>query len=131
MKDKRKSRIRRHRRVRQTIFGTAQRPRLAVFRSTKHIYVQAIDDLEGKTIASACDLVKDLPATSQPETSGESEQAETIAGKRLRAKSVGKLIAQKLKDQGIETVVFDRGGFLYHGRVKALADGAREGGLKF
>ena len=93
---------------------------MCVFRSTKHIYVQAIDDLTGHTIASACSLAKDLP---KPE--GE------ISGKKLVAKAVGLAIAGKLKEIGVSSVVFDRAGFLFHGRVAALADGAREGGLEF
>ena len=110
---KRLARVRRHRRVRKRIFGTAERPRLAVFRSNKHIYVQLIDDLQARTLAAASD-------------------AETRADgdKSARAKAVGQLIAERAKQAGIEQVVFDRGGRLYHGRVAALADGAREGGLK-
>lgn len=113
-------RQKRHLRIRKKIQGTAARPRLCVFRSTKHIYVQAIDDISGITVASACSLLKDLPVVE-----GE------ITGKRRVAKAVGKMLAQKLKEKGVVEVIFDRGGFLYHGRVAALADGAREGGLKF
>ena len=110
--DTRVARIRRHRRVRKRIFGTAERPRLAVFRSNKHIYAQLIDDLSARTIAAASD--GDTPA----------------GDKSAKAKEVGKRLAEQAKTLGIEQVVFDRGGRLYHGRVAALADGAREGGLK-
>ncbi len=121
MKKKTNTRVRRHLRVRKKVLGTALRPRLAVFRSTKHIYAQAIDDLEGRTLASASTLLSDLPSVEE----------EGLSGKKKIAKAVGKLIALRLKDLGIESVVFDRGGFLYHGRIAALADGAREGGLNF
>lgn len=120
MKKTMSSRKRRHIRVRKKVSGTAERPRLNVFRSTKHIYVQAIDDIQGKTLAAASSLVGDLPAVEKEE----------IAGKTKTAMAVGKLLAQKLLGLGIENAVFDRGGYLYHGRVQALADGAREGGLK-
>ena len=112
----REARIRRHRRVRGKVSGTAERPRLAVFRSNKGIYAQLIDDESGRTLASASwmHLPKSFKGTK-------SEQAA----------EVGKLLAAAGKKAGVETVVFDRGGYLYHGRVKALADGAREGGLKF
>ena len=109
--DTRVARIRRHRRVRKRIFGTAERPRLAVFRSNKHIYAQLIDDLSARTIAAASD-------------------GDTSGDKSAKAKEVGKRLAEQAKTLGIEQVVFDRGGRLYHGRVAALADGAREGGLK-
>ncbi|MBD3265050.1 50S ribosomal protein L18 [bacterium] len=121
MKKERKiARKKRHIRVRKKLFGTPERPRLCVYRSTKHIYAQVINDLEGRTLASSCDLVKELP---NPE--GE------LTGKKLIAKSVGLDIAQKLKAMGVNRIVFDRAGFLYHGRVAALAEGAREGGLEF
>jgi large subunit ribosomal protein L18 len=106
-------------RIRKKISGTASRPRLAVFRSLKHIYVQAIDDEQGHTVACASTREGALRAES---TSGAGLDA---------AKQVGGLIAQKLKEAGVETVVLDRGGFVYHGRIKALAEAAREGGLKF
>ncbi|HUH35243.1 MAG TPA: 50S ribosomal protein L18 [Moheibacter sp.] len=102
------------RRVRRNIFGTAERPRLSVYRSNKEIYAQLIDDNAGVTLASA---------SSREKSEG--------ANKTEQAATVGKLIAEKAKAKGIETIVFDRNGFVYHGRVKALADGAREGGLKF
>ena len=108
-------RVRRHRRVRKKVMGTAQRPRLAVFRSNLGISAQLIDDLGGKTIAAAS-----------------WQQLKKFKGsKSEQAKEVGKLLAANAKQAGVETVVFDRGGYLYHGRVKALAEGAREGGLRF
>lgn len=110
-------RKRRHVRVRAKVSGTAQRPRLNVFRSSAHIYVQLVDDVAGTTLAAASDL--ELPIREQGGTKTE------------RASAVGTVIAQRAKDAGISTVVFDRGGFLYHGRVKAVADAAREGGLDF
>jgi large subunit ribosomal protein L18 len=108
-------RDRRHRRVRKKVTGTAERPRLAVFRSSKHIYVQAIDDLAGRTVVSASTVEADLRggATATVEA----------------AKKVGMLVGERAKAAGITTVVFDRGGFKYHGRVAAVADGAREAGL--
>jgi large subunit ribosomal protein L18 len=110
---KRDARLRRHRRVRGKVAGTATRPRLAVFRSNAAIYAQIIDDEHGHTIAAA---------DSRGVGDGD---------KSARAKETGKLLAERAKAAGIDTVVFDRGGYLYHGRVKALADGAREGGLTF
>ncbi len=106
-------------RIRKKVRGTAARPRLAVFRSSKHIYAQAIDDDLGKTVAACCSRDSDMRAKSQN------------GGNIEAAKAVGGRIAEKLKEAGIETIVFDRGGFLYHGRIKALADAVREGGLKF
>jgi large subunit ribosomal protein L18 len=112
----REARARRHRRVRRRIFGTAERPRLVVFRSNHGIQAQLVDDLEAKTLASA----------------SHTQLKKTFKGtKSDQAAEVGKLLAGNAKKAGIETVVFDRGGYLYHGRVKALADAAREGGLKF
>ena len=111
----REARVRRHRRVRKHVSGTAERPRLAVFRSNKGISAQLIDDLEGKTLAAASWL-----------------NLKSFKGSKTeQAAEVGKLLAQNAKKANVETVVFDRGGYLYHGRVKALADAAREGGLKF
>ena len=114
--DKNEARLRRHRRVRNKISGTAARPRLDVFRSAKHIYAQIIDDVNGKTLVSASSLEKDFSC----------EGTKTDA-----AKQVGVNVAERAKAKGIENVVFDRGGYVYHGRVKALAEGAREGGLQF
>lgn len=104
-------------RVRKVITGTAERPRLAVFRSNKEIYAQLIDDVNGKTLLSASSREKDL--------------ASQKVNKVDMAKLVGQRVAEKAKEANIEIVVFDRGGYLYHGRVKSLAEGAREGGLKF
>ncbi len=110
-------RYRRHLRVRQRVAGSAQRPRLVVFRSLKHIYAQLIDDQLGRALLGVTD-------TSEGIAAGD-------AGKIGKAKAVGQLLAQKAKAAGITAVVFDRGGYLYHGRVKAVAEGAREGGLEF
>lgn len=106
-------------RIRKKISGSAKRPRLAVFRSLKHIYVQAIDDESGRTVACASTAEKSLRGDAK---NGADMQA---------AKLVGGEIARKLKESGVETVVFDRGGFVYHGRVKALAEAVRESGVKF
>lgn len=116
-KFERRNRIRM--RIRKKISGTSSIPRLTVFRSNKQIYAQVIDDLTGTTLASAGSKEKEVSA----ETEGKN--------KIVQAAAVGKLIASKCKEKGVETVVFDRGGYLYHGRVKSLADAAREGGLKF
>jgi large subunit ribosomal protein L18 len=112
----RQARERRHRRIRGKVAGTAERPRLAVFRSNKGIFAQLIDDESGRTIAGASWL--GLPKSFKGD-------------KTEQAAEVGKALAATAKKAGIETVVFDRGGYLYHGRVKALAEGAREGGLQF
>ena len=113
------ARKRRHRRIRTKISGTAERPRLNVFRSLDHIYAQVIDDVAGKTIASASTIDKALRA----DVTGKS--------KKEQAELVGKAIADRAKAAGVSTVLFDRGGYIYHGRVKALAKGARDGGLDF
>lgn len=115
--EKREKRDKRHRRVRERVKGSTERPRLVVFRSLRHIYGQIIDDSEGKTLVAASSLVL------KPESKNGS--------KTEVAREVGKFLAQRAREKGIETVVFDRGGYKYHGRVKALAEGAREGGLKF
>lgn len=117
--DKNKARLRRHLRVRKKITGTTERPRLNIFRSSKHMYAQLIDDVKGVTIASASTVDKEL--RDQVGNGGNVE----AAGK------VGALIAERAKKAGVSQVVFDRGGYLYHGRVKALADAAREAGLEF
>ena len=115
---RRESRIRRHRRVRKKLHGTAERPRLAVFRSNKHIVAQLIDDDTGHTLAAA--------------STTEAEQRSSGAGGSVDAASrIGTLIAERAKAAGIEKVVFDRGGFIYHGRIAALAAAAREAGLEF
>jgi large subunit ribosomal protein L18 len=108
-----------HRRIRKKLTGTPARPRLAVFRSQGHIYAQVIDDEAGRTLCAASSLDKDLR-----------EKSKRGSGVTA-AKAVGQLIATRAKEKGLESVVFDRGGFHYHGRIKALADAAREGGLKF
>ena len=113
---KQEHRRRRHRRVRKKVMGTAERPRIAVFRSSKHIYVQAIDDIAGHTIASASTMETNLRANATATTDA--------------ATQVGKLIGERVKAAGIESVIFDRGGFKYHGRVAAVADGARAAGLE-
>ena len=116
--DSRGLRHKRHRRIRRFLSGTNERPRLAVFRSLEHIYGQIIDDTAGHTLVAASDIEAAL------------RNGERVT-KSDRAKQVGQLLAERAKEKGITAVVFDRGGFLYHGRVKALADGAREGGLDF
>ena len=116
--NKNASRSRRHSRIRKRVFGTQERPRLNVYRSTAHIYAQVIDDTTGRTLASATSLDAGIKAA----TSGGN-----IAG----SVAVGKLVAERALAAGISKVVFDRGGYLYHGRIKALADAAREGGLDF
>lgn len=112
---KEEKRKKRHRSIRAKVAGTKEKPRLSVFRSAKHIYAQLIDDSQGKTMVSASD----------------EEIKGAIKGKIGLAKEVGKLIAKKAAEKKISKIVFDRGGFKYHGRVKALAEGAREGGLQF
>lgn len=114
--DRAEAKAKRHRRVRAKISGTAECPRLNVFRSSKHIYAQLIDDVNGVTLASASSLSKEF------EGNGSNKDG---------AREVGKLIAKSAVEKGITTVLFDRGGCIYHGRVKELAEGAREGGLKF
>ena len=114
-KSERRLRIRK--RIRKTISGTAATPRMSIFRSNKEIYAQLIDDVTGNTLISA--------------SSREKEIADASATKSEKAKMVGQSLAAKAKDKGIETCAFDRGGYLYHGRVQQLAEGAREGGLKF
>ncbi|HHV50193.1 MAG TPA: 50S ribosomal protein L18 [Clostridiales bacterium] len=110
------ARLHRHVRVRSKISGTAERPRLNVFRSLNHIYAQIIDDVAGVTLVAASSAEKDFGAPG---------------GNKEAARKVGQLIAKRAAEKGITEVVFDRGGYLYHGRVKELAEGAREGGLKF
>lgn len=117
--DKNADRLMRHARVRKKISGTAERPRLNVFRSLNHIYVQVIDDVKGVTLVSASTMEKDIK-----------KKVEKLS-KTEAAKVVGEAVAQKAIKAGIDTVVFDRGGYIYTGRVKSVADGAREAGLKF
>ncbi|ADH97680.1 50S ribosomal protein L18 [Salisediminibacterium selenitireducens] len=115
--DKNAVRKKRHAHVRRSITGTAERPRLNVFRSNNHIYAQLIDDVAGVTLASASTVDKELNIEK--------------GGNKEAARKVGELVAKRALDKGYESIVFDRGGYLYHGRVKELADGAREAGLKF
>jgi large subunit ribosomal protein L18 len=114
--EKKEIRGRIHKRIRRKLAGTAERPRLAVFRSVAHIYVQLIDDAKGATLVSASSVDKG---------------ARTNGGNVAAAKAIGKLVAERAKEKGVTKVVFDRGGYPYHGRVKALADAAREAGLEF
>ena len=115
-KDSNQARLRRHTRVRGKITGTVQRPRLNVYRSLNHIYAQIIDDVKGVTLVAASSVEKDFGMAG---------------GNKEAAKKVGEMIAKRAAEKGITEVVFDRGGYVYHGRVKELAEGAREGGLKF
>lgn len=110
-------RYRRHLRVRKQVSGTPERPRLVVFRSSKHIYAQLVDDTKGVTLAGAADTSEGIQVEGK--------------GKTARSFALGRLIASKAKEKGVTRVVFDRGGYQYHGRVKAVADGARKGGLEF
>ena len=117
VKTKTAARSRRHTRLRKKIVGTEQRPRLVVTRSARHVFVQVVDDAAGRTLASASTMEADLRALEGDKTA--------------KAKKVGELVAERAKAAGVEGVVFDRAGHMYHGRVAALADGAREGGLAF
>jgi large subunit ribosomal protein L18 len=117
--EKTRKRTKRKHAIRMRITGTAERPRLSVFRSAKHVYAQAIDDTTGRVLASSSDLEETLKG------------AVTGKPKKERARAIGKAIGDKLKASGVTTIVFDRNGFLYHGRIKELADGARDAGLAF
>jgi large subunit ribosomal protein L18 len=119
VKTKLDQRARRKSRIRKRVTGTQQRPRLTVFRSARHIYAQIIDDTQGQTLVSACSLDQTVTAAA-----GDTKKVD-------RATLVGKLVAERAKAKGIDKVVFDRNGFLYHGRVKAVSEGAREAGLQF
>lgn len=119
MRSKRRGRRRRHGRIRNRVTGTAARPRLCVFRSLKHISAQVVDDVEGKTLAAASTVEKALRDSLK------------ITSNVEAARAVGKLVAERAQEKGIASVVFDRGGFLYHGRLKGLAEAARQGGLQF
>ncbi|MBM3457284.1 MAG: 50S ribosomal protein L18 [Armatimonadetes bacterium] len=119
MRKEQELRIRRHRRIRKRVAGSAERPRLAVFRSDRHIYAQVIDDSTGRTLAAASTMDKSLRADLG------------YGGNATAAHRVGALVAERAREAGVTRVVFDRGGFLYHGRVAALADAAREAGLEF
>lgn len=119
--NKNEIRLRIHKRIRERVKGTPERPRLAVYRSLKHIYAQVIDDRARRTLVAA----------SSQDTSFQSQEKSIDGGNIKGAKEIGKAIAERAKEKGIVKVVFDRGGYLYHGRVKALADAAREAGLEF
>jgi large subunit ribosomal protein L18 len=119
LKSRLERRLKRHRRVRNKVSGTGAMPRLAVFRSAKHISVQAVDDLSGQTLAAASTYEKEIR-----------ERLKSYSGNAASAALVGQAIAERLKSLGVERAVFDRGGNLYHGRIQALADGAREAGLR-
>lgn len=127
-KSKLESRKIRHRSLRKRIEGTSERPRLVVFRSARHIYVQVIDDLSRRTLAAASDLLKKEAAAA---AKAEKQSSEKQPKKSDRAKEVGKAVAKLCLEKGISKVVFDRAGYKYHGRVSAVAAGAREGGLQF
>lgn len=114
---KKQARLKRKQRIRKKISGTSDRPRLSVFRSSKHIYVQVIDDITGHTLAAVSSLEKDI------------KEHPPFEGKKGLANYLGKLIAQRAIEKGVKKVIFDRNGYLYHGRVKAVSDGARDGGL--
>jgi large subunit ribosomal protein L18 len=116
---KKRARLKRKKRIRKKVVGTELRPRLCVFRSTRHIYAQIIDDAKGQTLAAASTLEKTVKESSEMEN------------KMNAATLVGKLLAERAIGKGVKQIVFDRNGFLYHGRVKAVSDGARESGLKF
>ncbi len=134
-------RWRRHKRVRNRVIGTPERPRVCVFRSNTHIYAQLIDDTAGRTLLSVSSLKLQVPAAAAAEAKPEgkkgkkgdkAEKAAAPAGRKTTlAREVGRLLAEAAKSKGVSKVAFDRGGYLYHGRVAALADGAREGGLDF
>ena len=138
-KIKREKRIRRHRKIRAEIKGTNERPRLCVFRSLKHIYGQLIDDEKGKTLVMASDqeikkskVKKDPSGSKQQKSKVKDEKKKVIRERKVSVSyEVGKLLAEKALKKKIQKVVFDRGGYKYHGRVKAVAEGARENGLKF
>jgi large subunit ribosomal protein L18 len=125
-KSKQEIRKTRHHSLRKRIEGTAERPRLVVFKSAKHIYAQVIDDLARKTLAAASDLVA-APESKLAKTDGPEKRPD----KKARAKDIGAAVAKKCLERGIVKVVFDRAGYKYHGRVAAVAEGAREGGLQF
>jgi large subunit ribosomal protein L18 len=116
---RKKARLKRKKRIRKTITGTQQRPRLCVFRSAKHIYAQVIDDTQGQTLAAASSLEKAVKASADTKN------------KKSAANMIGKLVAERALEKGVKQIVFDRNGYLYHGRVKAVSDGARETGLDF
>jgi len=123
LKSRQASRARRHKRIRKTVFGTAERPRLVVYRSLRNVEGQLVDDHEGRTIVGLSTLSVDLKQIEAAE--------DETNGRQAKAFAAGKMLAERAKEAGVSAVVFDRGGYKYHGRVKAFADGAREGGLEF
>jgi len=125
--EKKEIRSRIHDRIRRKLRGTAERPRLAVFRSVAHIYAQVIDDAEGRTLVAASSVDKG----AKPAKAAKGRKTSTSGGNVAAAKAIGKLVAERAKEKGITQVVFDRGGYQYHGRIKALADAARAAGLEF
>lgn len=129
--EKKEIRARIHKRIRDRLHGTAERPRLAVFRSVAHIYAQVIDDSDGKTLVSASSVDKGERPAKAAKSAKAAKGARMGGGNVAAAKSIGKLVAERAKQKGITKVVFDRGGYPYHGRVKALADAARAAGLEF
>ncbi len=116
---KTRARLKRKKRIRKKVYGTSEKPRLSVFRSARHIYAQVINDVSGDTLVSASSLEKVVKDRTE------------VGDKKAVASQIGKLIAERAQGKGVKKVVFDRSGFLYHGRIKALSDGAREGGLVF
>ena len=126
--EKKEIRGRIHERIRHKLRGTAERPRLAVFRSVAHIYAQVIDDNQGRTLVAASSVDK---GAAKPAKGAKGKAAKSSGGNVAAAKAIGKLVAERAKEKGISKVVFDRGGYPYHGRVKALADAARAAGLEF
>ena len=131
-KDKNQARSRRKKSIRKRISGTTERPRLSVYRSNKHIYAQVIDDTDSRSILQVSDLNKELAsALAAAPAGGDSGEEESSSRKLLQAQVVGAAVAKACLDKGIQKVVFDRNGYLYHGRVRALAEAAREAGLDF
>lgn len=130
MKNKKEQKIRRHRRVRAKVAGTSARPRLAVFRSNRHIYAQLIDDQNQRTLIQAGDLVFDFKKGGTAR-GGKLARGKKAEGKVELSKKVGLALGKMVLEQGLKKIVFDRGGYKYHGRVKALAEGLREAGVKF
>lgn len=138
--EKHRKRHRRHLHIRRSVHGTPERPRVSVFRSSKHIYAQIIDDTAGKTLATVSSLKLGKPAAPAPEAAADEggkkkkkggKKAAAAGAKVIQAREVGRLLAETAKEKGITKIAFDRGGYLYHGRVAALADAARENGLEF
>jgi len=125
--EKKQTRARIHKRIRRKLAGSSERPRLAIFRSVAHIYAQVIDDTRGTTLVAASSVDK----ADKADKADKGAKGKKAGGNIAAAKAIGKLVAERAKEKGIKSVVFDRGGYQYHGRVKALADAAREAGLEF